>query len=81
VLRNIQVASKPELGSLPRVKSEVLQVEEQLGSEGRLVLRYSGTEPLARVMIEGRDQKQIEELAERLAITIAREIERLQETP
>lgn len=79
ILRNIQVPSKPEFRSLPRVMTEAQRVEEQLGAQGRLVLRYSGTEPLARVMIEGPDQRQIEELAEQLAITIAREIEGLEE--
>ena len=58
--------------------TEVRRVERTLGATGRLVLRYSGTEPLARVMIEGPDQKQIEDLAEGLAATIAREIQPLE---
>ena len=44
------------------------------------MLRYSGTEPLARVMIEGRDQCEIEELADALALTIAQEIQSLEKT-
>lgn len=79
ILRNIRVASKPELVSLPGVMSEARRVEARLANQGRLVLRYSGTEPLARVMIEGRDQGEIEELADGLATTIASEIENLRE--
>ncbi|MCP4202823.1 MAG: phosphoglucosamine mutase [bacterium] len=81
ILRNIRVTSKPELGSLPRVMSEARRVEELLGNQGRLVLRYSGTEPLARVMIEGPDQEQIEGLAEKLAATISHEIDGIEESP
>lgn len=75
ILRNLRVPAKPDLASLPRVAAEVARVERALGATGRLVLRYSGTEPLARVMIEGPDQAQIEVLAEQLATTIAEEIE------
>ena len=78
ILRNIRVPRKPAFGSLPRVMTEVRRVERTLGATGRLVLRYSGTEPLARVMIEGPDQKKIEDLAEGLAATIAREIQPLE---
>ena len=78
ILRSIQVPRKPAFGSLPRVMTEVRRVEQALGATGRLVLRYSGTEPLARVMIEGPNQKQIENLAEGLAATIAREIQPLE---
>ena len=46
------------------------EVESTLGDQGRLVLRYSGTEPLARVMIEGPDLEQIEDLASLLIDTI-----------
>jgi phosphoglucosamine mutase len=66
VLRNVQVATKPDLQSLPGVARVAAEVKSTLGDEGRLVLRYSGTEPLARVMIEGPEMKQIDELANRL---------------
>ena len=49
-------------------------VEDRLGADGRLVLRYSGTEPLARVMIEGPDQETVEALAGGIAEAIAAEI-------
>jgi phosphoglucosamine mutase len=73
-LVNIRVARKPDLASLPRVAAAAREVEERLGADGRLVLRYSGTEPLARVMIEGPDQETIETLAGRLAAIIGDEL-------
>jgi phosphoglucosamine mutase len=66
VLRNVQVANKPDLHSLPGVARVAAEVESALGDQGRLVLRYSGTEPLARVMIEGPEMRQIDDLAMRL---------------
>lgn len=66
VLVNVEVESKPAFDTLPEVARVAAEVEEALGSDGRLVLRYSGTEPLARVMIEGPEMAQIEELANRL---------------
>jgi phosphoglucosamine mutase len=74
VLLNVRVARKPDLTTLPRVAAAAQSVEERLGEDGRLVLRYSGTEPLARVMIEGPDQPAIEALAAELAGVIAAEL-------
>jgi phosphoglucosamine mutase len=74
VLLNVRVARKPDLATLPRVAVAAQSVEKRLGEDGRLVLRYSGTEPLARVMIEGPDQPTIEALAGELAGVIAAEI-------
>ena len=47
---------------------------ETLGSDGRIIVRPSGTEPLLRVMVEGRDEQQIEELAESVAKVIREEL-------
>lgn len=74
ILVNVRVASKPDLDTLPAVMSAARRVEDELGDSGRLVLRYSGTEPLARVMIEGPDQATTERLAEELASVIRGEI-------
>jgi phosphoglucosamine mutase len=68
------VARKPDLATLPRVVAAARAVEDELGADGRLVLRYSGTEPLARVMIEGPDQITIETMAGRLAAVLADEL-------
>lgn len=70
VLHNVRVREKIPFADLPGVEAAAAEVEETLGAEGRLVLRYSGTEPLARIMIEGPDQTVIEELAGRIAAAI-----------
>ncbi len=74
VLLNVQVARKPNLEHLPGVAATARRVESRLGTRGRLVLRYSGTEPLARIMIEGPDEDAIGPLAEELADAIRKEI-------
>ena len=74
ILKNVRVTRKPDLATLPRVAAAARTVEERLGADGRLVIRYSGTEPLARVMIEGPDQASIEALAGELAQAIVDEI-------
>jgi phosphoglucosamine mutase len=75
VLKNIRVASKPPLERIPSVQAAVRRAEAALGGEGRLVLRYSGTEPLARVMIEGPNQAAIERLADDVLAAIAGAVE------
>ena len=67
VLVNVRVKRKPPFQDVPSVVAKATAIETRLGSDGRLLLRYSGTEPLARVMIEGRDQREIEALAQDLA--------------
>lgn len=74
VLRNIEVPHKPDLSTLPSVVEAAAEVEQLLGDQGRLVLRYSGTEPLARVMIEGPDLDQIESLSTLLIEAIQKDI-------
>src|SRR5207237_10683235 len=59
-LVNLPVKSKPELGSLPTVMRAIRDVEKKLGKEGRVLVRYSGTEPKVRVLVEGADKKVIE---------------------
>lgn len=74
VLVNARVSSKPELDTLPAVRAEVERLENEMAGRGRLLVRYSGTENLARVMIEGEDQAKIEEQANRLAQVIQKAI-------
>lgn len=73
-LINVRVRARPSLASLPRVADATAEVERRLGADGRLVLRYSGTEPLARVMIEGPDDAVVDELGTHLADAIRAEI-------
>lgn len=70
VLLNYRVARKVPLETLEPVQREVESARQALDGDGRIVLRYSGTEPLARVMIEGPDQDRIQALAERIGETI-----------
>ena len=63
VLLNVQVERKPDFADLPTVTAAAERVEATLGAEGRLVLRYSGTELLVRVMIDGPEQEHITSLA------------------
>jgi len=74
VLLNVRVREKVAFSDLPAVQRAVKEVEERLSQNGRLLLRYSGTEPLARVMIEGANQSDIETYAERIAKEIRQEI-------
>jgi phosphoglucosamine mutase len=74
ILVNVEVREKIPFTELPSVQAAVDEVEELLSQKGRLLLRYSGTERLARVMIEGEHQRQIEEYAARIARAIESEI-------
>jgi len=74
VLLNVRVREKVPFEALPQVQAKAQQIEQELGDRGRLLLRYSGTEPLARVMIEGEDKQQVRTSAEKLAAVIKAEI-------
>jgi phosphoglucosamine mutase len=69
VLLNVPIANKPDLKTVPTVTAAVARVEKVLGERGRVLVRYSGTEALLRVMIEGEREGQIRELAEGIAAT------------
>ncbi len=75
VLVNARVERKPALEALAGVQQAVRSLERELGDDGRVLLRYSGTEPLARVMIEGPDEEWIRARAEELALLLVREID------
>jgi len=74
VLLNIPVADKPPLDGLDRTAALVQRVEAELADEGRVLLRYSGTESLARVMVEGPDLARIESQAREIADLLVEEI-------
>ena len=65
--RNLQVKEKPPLDSLPEVSVLVLETERMLAGKGRVLLRYSGTEPKVRLLIEGSDEEMINEAADKIA--------------
>ncbi len=70
LLVNVKVKAKPPFAEVAAIQRVAREVEDGLGSQGRLLLRYSGTEPLARIMIEGKSQEQIEKDAATLADVI-----------
>ena len=75
VLLNVPVASRPPVESLPRLQARVSELGATHGADLRLVLRYSGTENLARVMVEGLDRQLVQDVAAELAQVWATEAE------
>lgn len=67
---NVKVTSKPPMESLPEVKRALNEAESALGKSGRVVLRYSGTEPLARVMVEAEHESDVARFTESIASAI-----------
>jgi phosphoglucosamine mutase len=74
VIVNVRVREKRPLDQIPAVVESILQAETDLHGNGRVVVRYSGTEALARVMIEAESEQQMREHAERIAQAIRVEI-------
>jgi phosphoglucosamine mutase len=70
VLVNVRVKQRLGLDEMPVFKRHVAEVEAQLADNGRVLIRYSGTEPLMRIMLEGQDQVEINAMAEALAATV-----------
>ncbi len=74
VLVNVRVARKPALDTVPGVARAMAAVAAALDGRGRLLVRYSGTEPLLRIMIEGKDQQDIQRWADDLARQVTAEL-------
>lgn len=74
ILVNVKVREKLPFADVPAIKDLVAKTETMLGENGRLLLRYSGTEPLARVMIEGENQSEIDHYAGDLAAVIREQL-------
>jgi phosphoglucosamine mutase len=66
VLYNVEVKEKRELSEFPEIKKRTKEIEKALDSSGRILIRYSGTEPLLRIMIEGEDEKKLHRFAQDL---------------
>jgi len=73
-LVNIRVREKKALTEVPAVAREIERAEAEFAGAGRILVRFSGTEPLARVMVEGPDLKQVEDFTARIADAIRREM-------
>jgi phosphoglucosamine mutase len=74
ILVNVKVKEKRPFDEVAAIREAAGKIEHQMNGNGRLLLRYSGTENLARVMMEGKDQKSIEDLAHSLAGVIREEL-------
>ncbi len=73
LLLNVKVRKKTALEEIDGLQEQIRQVEEELGEKGRVLVRYSGTEPLLRIMLEGPDGDRIRTLAEELAQRVRKE--------
>lgn len=67
MLENVHVQKRVPFEEVPEISQAMKNADQKLGSEGRTLLRYSGTEALARVMVEGRDQKLVSSVCNELA--------------
>jgi phosphoglucosamine mutase len=74
VLLNVRVREKKDLATVPAVAEAIARVESRVRGEGRVLVRYSGTEPLLRVMLEGRNQAQIDAWAQEIVDVVKEEL-------
>src|SRR5204863_3442310 len=74
VLLNVRVREKVDLSTVPSIASAIASVESRVGGQGRLLVRYSGTEPLLRVMLEGQRQDEIRAWAQEIVDVVKREL-------
>lgn len=70
VLVNVRVSEKKDIMTVPEIAALVNDVEQKLGDEGRILIRYSGTEPLLRIMMEGQDTYKITAWAKEIAALV-----------
>jgi phosphoglucosamine mutase len=73
-LVNMQVTKKPRLESIPDIDCAIQESERRLNGCGRVLIRYSGTEPLLRIMVEGEQSTMVKEVAEELARVVRKHI-------
>lgn len=74
VLLNVRVEQKKDMSKIPTIDKQIKINEKRLNGKGRINIRYSGTEPISRVMVEGEDDTLINEIAQELAETIENEL-------
>jgi phosphoglucosamine mutase len=73
-LVNVEVKSRPDLDSIPEIREIVCEVQRLLGDRGRVLVRYSGTQSMCRVMVEGPTERETEEYCNRIARVVAERI-------
>jgi phosphoglucosamine mutase len=74
ILLNIHVHSKPDISTVPEIARAVEAVERQMKGRGRVLVRYSGTEPLLRIMMEGPDEQEIRSLSDLIGDAVKRKL-------
>jgi phosphoglucosamine mutase len=74
LLVNVRVKERKPLAELPAVQAEIALAESDFAGKGRVLVRFSGTEPLARVMVEGAEQEQVKHWAHRIAEVLRTEL-------
>ena len=74
ILINVRVREKVDLATVPAIAEAVARVEQRLDGQGRLVVRYSGTEPLLRVMLEGPTEHEVRAWAQEIADVVKEEL-------
>jgi phosphoglucosamine mutase len=74
VMVNVRVAERTDPSTSDAIQAAVRRAEQQLGGSGRVVLRASGTEPVIRVMVEGREAGEVRRLADELADTVRKAV-------
>jgi len=74
VLLNVRVRERVDLQSVPAIAEVIQRVEARIATHGRLLVRYSGTEPLLRVMLEGRDEDEIRALAQEIVDVVKKQL-------
>ena len=67
ILINVRVRKKRDYSKIAEIQKEIEAASKKLGERGRVVIRYSGTEPLVRIMLEGEKETEIKEYAEAIA--------------
>lgn len=70
-LINVAVARKPEISSVPEITDAIRSVEKKLENEGRVLVRYSGTQPLCRIMVEGPTEESTRSYCRQISAVVA----------
>ncbi len=79
VKKNIPVTMKVDLESIPDIKTKIEMARKKLGSNGRIILRYSGTEPILRLMVEGESETITQTLAEEMEMFLRKKLSSMEE--
>lgn len=70
----VEVKEKKDLSEFPEIKKRIKEIEKSLASSGRILVRYSGTEPLLRIMVEAEDETKLHQIAQDLVELVKKHI-------